>query len=280
MPHPFPPSTVTAEAPLRAVFCAEAAALGMNPDDAQRMFEALPAPVQAAPALQFSSGPDWRYAFGSPFHLAGTLSFRIPHQAPLVASLVRAVRVAQRAIATPQLYHAWWLQIAHPAKHFDAIVEMLAVANVAPEHGLTYEPPHSGIRRRRIDWLVWTKDQGNFLLEVKNRPGHLAQELLGRQPAGATTAPDFAALFKSTTSKFMPVDRSVYIQGVLLFLGNRLPPAPFAAFFRDRLQANLHFVALAQEDKATGLCVDLFTASLEVEGRVIAAFRWRERGIS
>lgn len=151
------------------------------------------------------------------------------------------------------------------------------MSNVAPEHGLTYEPPHSGIRRRRIDWMVWTKDQGNFLLEVKNRPGHLVQELLRQQSdaAPAEPAPDFAALFKSTTSKFMPVDRSAYVQGVLL-LGSRLPPAPFAAFFRDQLQANLHFVALAQEDKATGLCVDLFTASPEIEARVIAAFGWRE----
>jgi hypothetical protein len=263
---------VTAEDRLLAVFLHEAACLGMNPADAERLFNLLPAAVQSAPAVKFSPGPEWRYRFGAPFHLDGKAAgFEIPYQAPLVANLVRAARVAGRALTDPHLRRSWLQQVDKPAKHLDAVVEMLAVANVTPDRSLIYEYKGFVAGSQRIDWLLKTQAEGYFLLEVKNRPGQAAQELIQSEPG-----PDFEALFKSTAGKFMPISRSAYTQGVLLFVNVKLPGARLASFFREHLQTHLHFVALAKEDPAAGLRVDLLAASPQIAGRVLSAFGWRE----
>ena len=282
MTDPFPPSFIAAKAMLRDVFVDESATLGISAPDSDRLFKLLPASVKSAQAVKFKLGdPSWRYIFGKPFHIGESRGFGIPHQAPLIVSLIRATVVAESRLTSKQ-WRAWWWHIEKPEKHLDAIVEMLAVCNVAPAHNLIYEPAGLGVGSQRIDWLLKMSDEYNFFLEVKNRPGQTAQEMTRIRSNPKTPNPvdepitDFDALFKSTYSKFLPAPNPFSIQGVILFLGIKVPAAGLEKFFFDHLQTNLHFVALGKEDKETGIKTNLLARSPEVASRVLSAFAWHE----
>jgi hypothetical protein len=280
MSHPFPPSLVTAESNLADVFMDEAVNLGFSRLDAEYLLKIIPASVRAAKAIKFVLGEDWRYIYGKQFHFDGnSRGFGIPYQAPLVVNLIRATALAERVLNTSQFRH-WWQQVDMQGKHLDAIVEMLSVFSVTPDQHLSYEQAGLGVGLQKIDWLLKTKEDGNFLLEVKNRPGQMAQEITRIKtkstPIQSEPIPDFSALFKSTTSKFLAVNDSTYTQGVILFLGLKVPATALDKFFRIRLQSHLHFIALGKENKENGICVNLLASSPEVASRVRSAFKWNE----
>ena len=212
---------VADEAQLIDIFINEAANLGVSHTDAEHLFKILPENVRAAPAKKFKLDEEWRYEYGKPFDLNGnSKGIGVPYQAPLVISLVRTALVAERALTLTQRRSgsSWWYQLDKPEKHFDGIVEMLSVANVNQNHILTYEQAGLGVGSYSIDWLLQTKENGNFLLEVKNRPGQPAQELIriqstsrirrGSPPNISEPITDFNALFKSSFSKFLPASTS------------------------------------------------------------------------
>ena len=64
------------------------------------------------------------------------------------------------------------------------------------------------------------------------------------------------------------------MQGVILFLGVKIPTAQFAGFFHDHLQTNLHFVALGTEDKESGVSVNILATSPEIASQVRSIFGW------
>jgi hypothetical protein len=112
MSHPFPGSVVDTEAPLIDIFVDETAAPGINRSDAEHLFGTIPASVRSAPAVRFVFSSDWRYAFGKLFLMDdGSRGFGIPHQAPLVLSLVRASLVANRVFASSANRYTWWKQL-------------------------------------------------------------------------------------------------------------------------------------------------------------------------
>ena len=283
MRHPFPRSLVSAEALLEVIFMDEATGLGISRPDAERLFTTIPASVRSAPAVRFVFSPDWRYAFGKLFHMNdGSHGFGIPHQAPLVLSLVRASLVANRVFASSANRYPWWQQLDNPAKHLDAVVEMLAVAKVMPDHPLVYEQKGLGIRSHKIDWFL-TSNNSKILLEVKNRPGQTAQELTriqssskvsGTQTISDEPVTDFDKLFKSTAKKFLPTAAASCIQGAMVFLGIKVPVASFYEYFHQHLRGNLHFVALGKEDKEEGIRVNLLAASEKIASEVLSAFNW------
>ena len=280
MNHPFPPSFITAESLLVDVFHDEAAGLGIGRFDSEQLLKKIPASVRSTKAIKFVFDQEWRYIFGKQFHFDGnSRGFGVPHQAPLVANLVRASALADRVLTASQ-FRRWWQQLDIPAKHLDAIVEMLSISNVALDHDLAYEQAGLGIGSQKIDWLLKTKEKGGFLLEVKNRPGQMAREMT-RRKATSPSMPsdpitDFPALFRSTTGKFLPLNETEYTQGVILFLGIKVPATALDNYFRNHLQSHLHFIALGKEDKAMGISVNLFVKSTEIADHVRFAFRWSE----
>ena len=78
-----------------------------------------------------------------------------------MASLVRATLVAEQFLTSKQLRQYWW-RLDQPAKHLDAIVEMLTVCNISADSSLSYEQPGLGVRSNLIDWLLKTKVEGDF----------------------------------------------------------------------------------------------------------------------
>jgi hypothetical protein len=282
MKHPFPPNFISTEAHLSDVFIEEATRLGSSALNAERLFMILPKDVKSAPAIKFTLSPGWCYYYGEPFRLSGSsTAVGIPYQAPLVVNLVRASIVADSVLTPMQLLNSWLPQVNNPAKHLDAISEMLAVAFVNPDQHLTYEPVGLGVGSHRIDWLLTTKSEGEYLLEIKNRTGQLAQEIRRIQPqmsTGIKTVPgepntDFDALFKSTYIKFHPVSGSTRTQGVAIFPSIKIPSGRFGIYFRNRLQANLHFVALVNKE---GTHVDILAISSEIKSQVLISFGWSE----
>jgi hypothetical protein len=142
-----------------------------------------------------------------------------------------------------------------------------------------------GVGSYSIDWLLQTKEKGDFLLEVKNRPGQSAQELTRLQSRSKTIAPksnlgepitDFDVLFKSSYDKFLPISMSSYIQGVILFLGIKIPADKLAYFFHSHLETKLHFVALGTENKDSGTRVILLATSPEISKQALSVFNWND----
>jgi hypothetical protein len=279
MSHPFPPSFVIAESSLADAFFDEATNLGISHVEAEQLLRIIPASVRSAKAIKFVFGQDWRYLFGKEFDFDGNSSgFGVPYQAPLLVNLVRSAKVAERVLTGSQR-RRWWQQLDMPAKHFDTILETLAVFNVAPDCHLEYEKSGLGVGSQKIDWLLRSKE-GEFLLEVKNRPGQMAQEMT-RMKAKSTSLPndpipDFFALFKSTKSKFLPIKDSTYTQGVILFLGIKVPATALENFYHHHLQSHFHFVALGKEDKEFGISVNLIASASEIADRVRSGFKWHE----
>ena len=280
MSYPFPPSFVITESSLADAFFEEATNLGISRVEAEQLLKIIPASVRSAKAVKLVFGQDWRYLYGKQFHFDGnSTGFGVPYQAPLLANLVRSATIAERVLIGSQR-RRWWQQLDMPAKHFDTILETLAVFNVSFDSHLKYEQSGLGVGSQKIDWLLKSKEDGEFLLEVKNRPGQMAQEMTRMKEKSTSLpndpVPDFFALFKSTKSKFLPIKDSKYMQGVILFLGVKVPTTALQNFYHQHLKSHFHFVALGKEDKEFGICVNLLASSSEIADCVRSGFKWHE----
>jgi hypothetical protein len=274
---PFPKELLQSEVHLIDAFRTEAQRLGLSSTEADEAFQILPPPIKGAPAFTWIFSSEWRYYYGQPFTQGGAPVAIGSPQAQAVVQLVRATRVALRSLTSDQLLQ-WLSQLAEPGRHSDALVEMLAVANVPAGTVPRYEQPGMAVGAKRIDWFVPTKERG-VLFEIKNRLGQMAQEVERLRPqleAGASFIPgepntDFEALFKSTYEKFLPINTTSELQGVLLFPGMKLPQPAFTNFFKSRLASRLHFVALSSD----GLSVHLEAQSEAVAQAVLQALGWK-----
>lgn len=276
MNAPIPKELLQRKAHLADAFRAEAPRLGITVEEADEAFRLVPLSVKESPTFTWILSPEWRYSFGDPFTLGGTPVAIGTPQAPAVGQLVRAIRVASRAL-TPEQLVQWLGQLSIPGKHADALVEMLAVANVPGSTVPVYEPPGMAVGSKRIDWFIPGGARG-VLFEVKNRLGQLADELERLRPhmeAGLPGIPgeprtDFDALFRSTLEKFPPVNQAPHIQGVLLFPGMKLPQVELTQFFKERLAPQLHFIALSTD----GITVHLEAQSEPLAQAVLKALGW------
>jgi hypothetical protein len=238
-------------------FEAEAADLGLSQPEARSLFMSLPLRVRGSPTFRWIVGSGWHYMFGAPLHLdAGEMAMGTPQIQP-VSRLVQAMVIASNHLTHTELV-PFLSRLDDPARHADAVVEMAAVYRCEPSTRMRYEPEGLGYRDARIDWLLVAPFQRQFLLEIKNRIGHLAREAIRIQPgihSGATTIPgeprlDLDGLFKSTWEKFLPVQITDRIQGILVFVPVKVPETAFRAFFRDRLSKRVHFAALTSDGRS------------------------------
>jgi len=274
---PFPSELLIREAHLVDAFAEESLRLGLTVQERDEAFGLLPLPVKQAPSFEWFLSPgQWRYYFGTPFTQAGTPVAHGTPQAPAVAELVRAARVASQYLS-PEALVQWLGQLANPDKHSDALVEMLAVANVPGGVTPVYEPLHLGTGAKRIDWLVPGSPR-SVLLEIKNRLGPLAQELERLRPhmeAGLSGVPgtpvtNFEALFRSSFEEFLPTEAATHIQGVLLFPGMKVPGLELSRFFKEKLSNQLHFIALSTD----GHTVHLESQAPDVASAVLGTLGW------
>lgn len=273
----IPNSIIEARSMLKSAFVNEAVSLGCNIEDANRLFEALPDRIKETRSEMYKLGDPpllWRYVFGDGFHLGKKgYGFGIPHQMPLVSSLVRACLVANKHLKIAER-NTFFRNLANPAKHYECLTEMLTVANVKSEDHIAYEKKGLGIGGSLIDWLV-EAEEGKFLLEVKNRSGHIARNLEHEsdfsQVIPYDIVPEIEGLFKSITHKFRPVSDSKYIQGAAIYPSLIVPKRLFENYFKKHIQEKLHFVALVRED---GTHVNLVTSSDEIRLLVLSEFGW------
>jgi hypothetical protein len=269
---------MTEESHLVDAFETEATDLGVPKDEARSLFLTLPLRVRGAPTFRWLIGPGWQYMFGAPLHLdAGEMAMGTPNIHP-VSRLVQASIVASTHLSHDQLL-AFLPRLDDPVRHADALVEMAAVYRCARSSRMRYEPEGLGSGSARIDWLITSPFNRQFLLEIKNRIGHLAREANRIQPGmlgGAKTISgepklDLDGLFKSTWEKFRPVQITDRIQGILVFVPVKVPETAFRAFFRDRLSKRVHFAALT----ADGRSWFILASSTQVLADTSRLFRFR-----
>ncbi len=241
----------------------------------------LPPDLKASESFYCRLTDTWRYYFGSDLRVDGIAGARGTLQAPFVESLVLAVFVAERWLAAQQLQR--WLSgfIGDPAKHYDALVEMLFVCRVAPGAALRYELDDIGAPRRPIDWMVSTASGNQLLVEVKHRSGVLAEELEriaphldsnDRSVLDEEPAPDWDRLFADTWEKFLPIESARRIQGVALFLNLKVPASGVRTYFDLVLRQRLHFVCLVN-DQLQGF---VHASRSVIKRQVLEVFRIRE----
>lgn len=275
-------SFITTEVNLKEVFITEAGRLDIGLVEAERLFNFLPASIKAAPAVKHNRDSEWHYIYGAPFHLENKKIGKSSHLVPYVSSLIRATFTAKRLLTPINFFHSWWNQLDNPSKHYDALVEMLAVSNVTFDKKLSYEQAGLGVGSQKIDWFLETNSNGDFLLEVKCRLGQLAKEMErvqqvghdGKQVRASEPNTNFETLFKDTSCKFPPIANSSYIQGAIIFLPIQVPEVKFEKYFLDMLKNNLHFVAFGTEDYETSTKVRTYATTLEIAERVNLVFNW------
>ena len=276
---PFPPEFIVSRGSLQEAGRATATSLGLSANDVEEAFRRVPVPLREAPAFTSLFSPSWQYSFGDPFALSNGASAIGTPQGPEVAHLLGVIHTAIRLLSESQLKQ-WFSALANPAKHLDALVEMMALATIRNDQSPIYEPENLAANCKRIDWLVPIAPDRGVLLEVKNRLGPLVQELERLKPwmeAGASSIPleptvAFTDLFKSTLAKFHPVGEAIHIQGVLVFLSLKVPRASLCTFFRTSLLEKLHFIALT----ANGRTVFIEAHTEQLKLQTLSALGWRE----
>lgn len=261
--------------PFDSVFITEAIKLGLNNGNANHLLHEVPFNIRklSAQKIGFQETLDWRYKYGSFFEINKSPGFVFPFNIPKVSSLISALLLAKKHLGAYH-YIEWFNRISDEKKHFDALSEMLVIANIQPDIKLIYEKRGSGVRDKSIDWLIETPDQ-SFLLEVKVRLGqlpiHLEKEQKVNKLVPYEPLPDIEKLFKGINTKFRNKNGSDKIQGTALLTPIKIYKSPFENYFHMHFKELLHFVALVRAESNQ---VEIIAESEEIKSKVLANFGW------
>lgn len=261
--------------PFDSIFITEALKLGLNLEDANHLLHEVPFNIRklSAQKMGLQDLLDWRYKYGSFFDINKRPGFAFPFNIPKVSSLISAFLLAKKHLGAYH-YIEWFNRLSDEKKHFDALSEMLVIANIQPDSKLIYEKRGSGVRDKSIDWLLETQEK-TFLLEVKVRLGqlpiHLEKEEKINKLIPYEPLPEIEKLFKGIETKFRNKNSNNKIQGVALLTPIKIYRSPFENYFYKHFNDFLHFVALVRAESNQ---VEIIAESEDIKSKVLSTFGW------
>ena len=186
---------------------------GLSVEQATERFAGIPAPlIDAGTFLDKLTGL-WRYEFGVPFDIDGTLVWGADMWIP-VDQLDRAI-VTANARLSEQERAAYYARLNDPKRHAVTLAEMIPGSKLHPDVTAQFEVTGLGAGNSTIDWVVHAPDR-RVMVDVKSRSKDFIEQMTREDGSKLMPEPehDPALLFRSLDKKFLPADPDEQLQGV------------------------------------------------------------------
>jgi hypothetical protein len=186
---------------------------GLSVDQATEPFAAIPAPLIDAGAFLDKLTGLWRYEFGVPFEIDGTLVWGAHMWVP-VDHLHRAI-VTANARLSEQERTAYYARLNDPERHAVTLAEMIPGSKVQPDLAAQFEVRGLGAGNSTVDWVIHAPDR-RVMLDVKSRSKDFVEQMSREDGSKVMPEPehDPALLFRSLDGKFLPANLDEQPQGV------------------------------------------------------------------
>lgn len=243
---------------------------GLSLEQATERFASVPAPLIDAGAFRDKLTGLWRYEFGVPFQIDGTLVWGAHMWIP-VDFLHRAIITASTRLSE-QERSAYYTRLNVPERHAVTLAEMIPGSKVPADIQTDFEVPGYGAGNSTVDWVVHVPDR-LVLLDVKSRSKDFIEQMTREDGGKVMPEPehDPALLFRSLDNKFMPANPDERLQGVWIATHIQQNADALNKAFAALDPAKVHFVILgdwepdvhllARRDADREYLLDLFVAT-------------------
>lgn len=186
---------------------------GLSAEQATACFAAVPAPLIDSGAFLDKLTGRWRYEFGVPFEIEGTLVWGV-HMWVQVDYLHRAI-VTANARLSQEDRSAYYARLNEPERHAVTLAEMIPGSKLSADLSAEFEVPGYGAGNTTVDWVVHAPDR-LVLLDVKSRSKDFIEQMMREGDGKEMPEPehDPALLFVSLDKKFLPANPDERLQGV------------------------------------------------------------------
>jgi len=186
---------------------------GLSKEQATERFASVPGPLIDAGAFLDKLTGLWRYEFGVPFEIEGTLVWGAHMWVP-VDYLHRAIITANVRLSE-QGRSNYYVRLTEPERHAVTLAEMIPGSKLSTGVAAEFEVPGYGAGNSTVDWVVHAPD-GLVLLDVKSRSKDFIEQMTREDAGKEMPEPehDPALLFRSLDKKFLPANPDERLQGV------------------------------------------------------------------
>ncbi|MCK9214398.1 MAG: hypothetical protein M0P52_08060 [Rhodoferax sp.] len=186
---------------------------GLSVEQATERFAGIPAPLIDAGTFLDKLTSLWRYEFGVPFEIDGTLVWGAHMWVP-VDHLHRAIITANARLSGQERV-AYYARLNDPERHAVTLAEMIPGSKVHADMPAQFEVTGLGTGNSTIDWVVHAPDR-RVMLDVKSRSKDFIEQMTREDGSRVMPEPehDPALLFRSLNKKFLPASPDQQLQGV------------------------------------------------------------------
>lgn len=186
---------------------------GLSTEQAAQRFASVPAPLINASAFFDKLTGLWRYEFGVPFEIEGTLVWGAHMWVP-VDYLHRTIITANARLSEQQRT-AYYARLNELERHAVTLAEMIPGSKLSTDLPAEFEVTGFGAGNSTVDWAIHAPDRP-VLLDVKSRSKDFIEQMTRED--GSKTMPepehDPALLFRGLDKKFLPANPDEVLQGV------------------------------------------------------------------
>jgi hypothetical protein len=186
---------------------------GLSLEQATERFASVPPPLINAGAFLDKLTGLWRYEFGVPFEIEGTLVWGAHMWSP-VDCLHRAIITAKSRLSK-QERSAYYARLNEPERHAVTLAEMIPGSKLSADLVAEFEVTGFGVSNSTVDWVIHAPDR-RVLLDVKSRSKDFIEQMSRKDGSKEMPEPehDPALLFRSLDKKLLPANPDERLQGV------------------------------------------------------------------
>jgi hypothetical protein len=201
----------------------------------------IPSPLIQAEAFLDRMTNLWRYEFGIPYTVNGSLVWGTDMWV-LADNLVQAIKTVCSKLNEAQRTE-YLNRLNVPEKHLDVLVEMIPGCKVGTDVIVDFEVTGHGVGNRTIDWLLRPDGGKHILIDVKRRMTDFIHNI-SNQEETINSAHDHSLLFRSVESKFNSASPKGILQGVWIVTNIKQDIEKLLTAFEQLDSTKVHFAVL------------------------------------
>jgi hypothetical protein len=233
---------------------AEGLSRGWHENEIDGLLAMLPTELSSSQCFLDKLTGIWRYEFGRPHTVDGSLVWGTHMWAP--APVLLDVLVCARLRLPGAKLPAYLKLLTDLDKHQEYLAEMFPLLRVDPAIPAEHEVSGRGAGNKTIDWSIAPAEDRYVLIDVKRRFADFIAQM--NAPAARETAPpehDPALLLRSIEQKFIAGDPDAVLQGAWIVTDIKQEQGEFELAFSALDPAKVHFVILGDHQADIHLLV-------------------------
>lgn len=201
----------------------------------------IPSPLIESEAFLDKMTNLWRYEFGVPYQLDGSLLWGTDMWVP-IQNFIPALKAMNLRLNEEQ--RALYLERLNvPEKHLDVLVEMIPGYKINAGVSAKFEVVGYGNGNKTIDWLIEPLEGKSVLIDVKRRMADLIHNM-DNPDVLPKEEHDHSLLFRSIEKKFNSTNSEEQLQGAWIVTNIKQNYDKLVSAFDDLDPTKVHFAVL------------------------------------